>query len=260
LLLFSAWGIYALVRRRAFVILAILFLWPLHALIPLGFLARHVVPQVYYLPMILGAVGMAAALDLDSPPKEKAALLIASLLCCIYSWADHKPAFFSGSILVAAVFGISWILRPRLQSSGSGRLAPLLFLLSVGLILREPYPFPDYSSPLGRSSVELAVHYMETSLPARSNVLSTYPQPAVASGMVNVSTRTVPKDVAGARQLWVWLSARDIRAAYVNAHYKVDKEIISLMESGLGQYFDIGFTSDDKISRVYRLREKADIP
>ena len=36
LLFFSAWGVYTLIRKRAYLLLLILFLWPLHAVHPLG--------------------------------------------------------------------------------------------------------------------------------------------------------------------------------------------------------------------------------
>ncbi len=122
LLLFSAWGIYTLVRKRAFLILAILLAWPLHAAIPLGFLAKHVIPQTYYVPMILGSIGMAAALALDSSRINRAIFLLASIFICIFSGITHKPAFLYGSLLVAAIIGITWILRSRLLAAGSGSL------------------------------------------------------------------------------------------------------------------------------------------
>jgi hypothetical protein len=254
LLLFSARGIYALIHKRAFFILTILLLWPLHAGIPLGFLARHVVPQTYYLPMILGAIGMAAAFALDSRPIERALLLIVSTLSCLYSWVDHKPAFLYGSILVTAIFGITWLLRPRLQSSGNARLAPLMLLLIAGLILGGPYPFSQYS-PLGKSSAEIAVHYMENNLPVRTKVLVPFPLPAVATRMVDVTTNSIPKDIDAVQDLWTWLSERDIRAAYVDDCYQVNKDISALLESGLGQYFNIGFTSQDGFVRVFLVRD-----
>jgi hypothetical protein len=259
LLLFSVWGVYTLARKRAVGILAMLFLWPLHALIALGFLARHVVPQMYFLPMILSAVGIFAALDLDSPPREKAALLLGSLLVGGISWADHKPAFLFGCLLLIAVFGLAWILRPRLQASGGERLAPLLLLLIAGLILGVGYPFPDYNS-LGKSNEELAVHYIEGSLPARAKVLTSFPLPAVAARMVDVDTRTAPKDLEGAQELWAWFSEHDIRGVYVNTSFSADRNILAWLESGLGRYFDLGFTSADKKVRVFLVRDSAAIP
>ena len=254
LLLFSAWGIYTLIHKRAFSLLIILLLWPLHAGIPLAFLARHVIPQTYYLPMILGAIGMAAAFALDSRPIERALLLIVSTLSCLYSWVDHKPAFLYGSILVTAIFGITWLLRPRLLSSGNARLAPLILVFIAGLILRDPYPFPDYSA-LGKSSAEIAVHYMENNLPVRTKVLVPFPLPAVAARMVDVTTSSIPKDIDAVQDLWTWLSERDIRAAYVDDRYQINKDISALLESGLGQYFDIGFTSQDGFVRVFLVRD-----
>ena len=258
LLFFSAWGVYALIRKRAYTLMLILLLWPLHAGIPLGFLAKHVLPQTYYLPMILGSIGIASAFDLDLHTIERAALLILSALCCIYSWVDHKPAFLYGSILVAAIFGLTWLFRARWQSSGTVRLAPMMLLLMAGLILRDPYPFPDYAM-YGKSSEELAVHYMEKSLPLRTKVLAPFPLPAVAAKMVDVTMSSVPKDIDATRELWKWLTEKNIAAAYVDDHYPINKNIATLLESGLGQYFELGFKSKDRQVRVYLVKDKVEI-
>jgi hypothetical protein len=253
LLFFSAWGVYALARKCAFWILIILLAWPLHAVIPLGFLARHVVPQTYYLPIILSGIGMVAAFSRDSLPSERRILMLGLLLLCVYSLVDHKPAFLYGGILVAAVLGITWILRQRWLAGENGRLVPLMLMLAAGLILRDPYPFPNYSG-LGSSSEESAVHYMESNLPERSRVLVPFPQPAVAARMVDVTTQTVPGSVNGAGDLWSWLTARGIQAAYIDHRYQIDEQVSAWLESGLGQYFASGFTSADQSVHVYLVR------
>jgi len=256
LLCFSAWGVYALIRKRAYLLLFILLLWPLHAGIPLGFLAKHVIPQTYYLPMILGSIGIASAFDLDLHTVERAVLLVFSALCCVYSLVDHKPAFLYGSILVTVILVLTWLFHSRWQASGTVRLAPMLLLLLAGLILRAPYPFPDYSI-YGKSSEELAVHYMEKSLPVRTKVLVPFPIPAVAAKMVDVTTDSVPRNVDAAQELWKWLTEKDIAAAYVDARYPVDKNITDLFETGLGQYFELGFKSQDRQVRVYLVKDSA---
>jgi hypothetical protein len=254
LLLFSAWGVYTLVRKRAYSLLLILFLWPLHAAIPLGFLAKHVIPQTYYLPMILASIGIASAFDLDLDSLERAVLLVLAAMCCIYSWIDHKPAFLYGSILVTVIFCLAWLFRSRWQSSGVVRLAPMLLLLMAGLILRDSYSFPQYS-PYGKSSEELAVHYMQKSLPERTKVLVLFPLPAVAAKMVDVTMSSAPKHIDATRDLWKWLTENNIDAAYVDNHYPVDKNKTTLLESGLGEYFKLGFKSDDQQVRVYLVND-----
>jgi hypothetical protein len=128
-----------------------------------------------------------------------------------------------------------------------------MLLFIAGLILRDPYPFPDYS-PLGKSSAEIAVHYMENNLPVRTKLVP-FPLPAVAARMVDVTTSSIPKDIDAVQDLWTWLSERDIRAAYVDDRYQVNKDISALLESGLGQYFNIGFTSQDGFVRVFLVRD-----
>ena len=189
-------------------------------------------------------------------PFERAVLLVLSALCCIYSLVDHKPAFLYGSILVTAIFVFTWLFRSRWQSSGTVRLAPMLLLLLAGLILREPYPFPDYTM-YGKSSEELAVHYLEKSLPVRTKILVPFPLPAVAAKMVDITTSSVPKNIDAAQDLWKWLTEKDVGAAYVDDLYPVNKNVAVLLESGLGQYFELGFKSKDRQVRVYLVKDKA---
>jgi 4-amino-4-deoxy-L-arabinose transferase-like glycosyltransferase len=255
LLLFSALGVYALIRKRAYALLLILFLWPLHAAIPLGFLAKHVIPQTYYLPMILASIGIASAFDLDVTSLERAVLLILSVLFCLYSWIDHKPAFLIGSLLITVIYSLAWLFRARWGSSETVRLAPMLLLLSAGLILRGSYPFPQYTT-LGKSSAELGVQYLEQNLAVRTNVLVPFPLPAVAAKMVDITTSSVPKNINTSQELWKWLTEKKVGAAYVDDQYPIDKNITDLLGSGVGQYFELGFVSKDKQVRVYRVKDK----
>ncbi len=259
LLLFSVWGLYTLIRKRAYTLVMILLIWPLHAAIPLGFLAKHVIPQTYYLPMLLGAIGIAAAFSKEALPFERGILFAGSALVGLFSWVDHKPAFLFGMILVTAILAIAWLLRVAGQASGNANLTPVMLLLLAGLILRGPYSFLGYS-PLGKSGEEQAVYSMEKSLPLRTKILVPFPLPAVAAKMVDVTMSDVPKNIKTAGDLWQWLKDKNIGAAYVDDRYPVSPSIAALLEAGSGTYFKHGYESEDKKVRIYLVKEKADNP
>jgi hypothetical protein len=254
LLWFSAWGLYALIRKRAYTLIMVLLIWPLHAAIPLGFLAKHVIPQTYYLPMLLCAIGIAAAFSQEARSFERGILFAGSMLVAAYSWIDHKPAFLFGMILVIAILAIAWLLRKAGQASGNAGLIPVLLILCAGLILRGPYTFLGYS-PLGKSGEELAVHSMQQNLPLRTKVLAPFPLPAVAAKMVDVTMSSVPRDIKTAGDLWQWFNDKNIGAAYVDDHYPVSPSIAVMLESGRGEYFEPVFQSTDKMVRVYRVKK-----
>ena len=93
LLIFAAWGVYALGRKKAFIPLAILLIWPIHALVSLGFLSLHIVPQVNYLPLLLGAIGISCDIWSRVPPTG--AICFLDHLCAHFATQlDHKETCF----------------------------------------------------------------------------------------------------------------------------------------------------------------------
>ena len=229
LALFSAWGLYALIKKRAVPLLGILLAWSLQAVISLGFLAQHFIPQTCYLPLVLGAIGLANAFDRNLSRVERAILPLASVLLFIYSLAGAKPAFLLGSLLLSAVFGLAWLLWPHLPSGGLSGQIPLLLLLAAGLILRDRYPFPNYPV-LGQSMEERAVHYMEQALPPLSKVLGPNPLPALAARMDDSGIGDLPEKLGSPQDLSMWLNQQGVRAVYLDSRYDKQADLPRLLE------------------------------
>ncbi|HKZ55956.1 MAG TPA: hypothetical protein VJ123_10780 [Anaerolineales bacterium] len=109
---------------------------------------------------------------------------------------------------------------------------------------------------MGKSIEERAVHYLQQELPYQTQILAPFALPAIASRMTYVDMESVPSEIASAKGLWEWLDQVDIRAIYVDRRYEVKSDVSPLVEGGLGQYFDVGFTADESTLRVYIPRPK----
>ena len=95
LLIFAGLGIVALIRRGAYGMLVISMIWALPSAHYSGFLSRHVLATVTYLPIVFASIGLTYAFRRDLPRSELTAYILAGLLLIGYSWIDDKPAFLA---------------------------------------------------------------------------------------------------------------------------------------------------------------------
>ena len=250
LLMFAAWGVFILFRRRAFIPLGISLFWVLHAVVPLGFLALHIVPQVSYLPFIFGAIGIAGAFDPNSSRVDRRLFLIFLLVLLLGSWAGGKPAFAVSFLLVGLAWGLSWFVQGLVKlPHPSGQLLVFL-MLAAGLILREPFHFPNYPV-LGQTSPEQAIHYLGQALPSQTRVLVSSPIQAIAAQMSYVQIFKAPDTITTVEQLSSWLKQEDVRAVYLDRNRRGRNEIFDLMETGFEAYFERAFVSEDQRIRIF---------
>jgi hypothetical protein len=253
LLPFVAWGVYALIRKKAFVPLIILLIWPIHALIALGFLALHIVPQVSYLPLLLGAIGIAWIFRRDFNPREQTVFLIASLLLLTFTIVIKKPAFTVAFVLLVFVLIIHWLLQTTWKPHSQVLQVSIFLLLAAGLILHEPFAFPNYPK-LGASSGEQAVHYLEQNLPTQSVILAPTPLVAVASRMAFLTTNDIPTSISTNEDFWNWLKQNNVSAIYLDKNRRGRNDIYDLFEQGYSPYFTPAFNSADNNVRVFTVK------
>lgn len=253
LLLFAGWGVIVLLRRKAIIPLVIVLVWMMHALVPLGFLALHIVPQVSYLLLLFSAIGIASVCDPGSGRRERSIFAALLLLSLLVSWLGGKPAFAVGFLLAAGALGVFWLVKQdRKVAPGYGQLLAFL-LLAVGLILREPFSFPNYPTP-GKTSSEQAVHYLAENLPAQTTVLVSSPIQAIAARMSYILIFDVPETVTTLESFSSWLQAEDVKAVYLDRSRRGRNELFDLLESGYDPYFEKVFTSEDHRIRIFLVK------
>lgn len=254
LLLFALWGAYVLVRRRATLILAIMFLWALQPLISLGFKPLHLVPQIGYIPLILGTIGISHSLGSEVSHGERRALLLFAMLFAAYAWVDKKPAFLMGGVVLAFALGLAWLLRPRMRVPADAEVLSLLLLLAAGLILRGSYPFPDFPV-IGESPEELAVHAMQARLPPRSRVLVPFPGPALAAGMKPISMPGRELEGMTADEFQEWMRSEDIHAIYLDRRHRPEPVLSQVIDAIWAKCLERGLASGEGTTRLFLAEE-----
>ena len=236
LLLFAFWGAYVLFRDSALSLLAIMFLWSLPPMTGLGLMALHLIPQVCYIPVVLGAVGIYDTVRLRVTHKQGITQFVVAIAFALYGLLDHKPAFLVGGIVLVAALGLAWLVRTRATTTEHARLSALMFFLAGGLILRGSYPFPNLPV-LGESPEEEAIYAVQQELPPSSRILVQFPGFAIAAGMQPVQVSQVPSDGMEVEDLEAWLVGEDIRAIYLDRRYGLDEVYEELIAGGGGEAF-----------------------
>jgi hypothetical protein len=209
LALFAAWGIFALVRRRGWQILAILAAWAAPSAVALAFLPRHVLLQTSFLIVILAAMGAGYVAEPGQPAARRWTAMASALALLLLGWVGNLPAILAAGFLVATCLILAWRLA-ILASPQVAHVAALLLLLTTGVLLRGEYPFPDFPTP-GVTAEEHAVHQMQQTFPPGAHIAVSVPLPALAAGMQPVDLDG-PQD---APSFGTWLAANSIDGVYI---------------------------------------------
>jgi hypothetical protein len=254
LLLFAALGVYALIRRGSMTILAIVLVWSLQSTISLAFLARHLVPQICYIPLVFGSIGMTYAFNAEASGAERTGYTLIALLLSLYGWIDDKFAFMTAGIILTSIFFVVNLFWKQIQVTRYPAAIPLLFLLGGGLILRGPYPFPNYPA-LGVSAEEKAIHYLQKNFPAGSTLAGPVPKFAIAARMNDFPLSQIP-DLGSSQELYQWLSDSRVYTVYAPSGYLNSTPSLKvLLDEGVGSYFDLVFTRDPGSIQIFILRD-----
>lgn len=250
LLLFAIWGAYVLVRKRGTLVLGIIFLWSLQPLISLGFLPLHLVPQIGYLPLVLGAIGISHALGPEVSDTQRLTHLLVAILLVVYGWLDAKLALLMGGLIMAFVLGLAWRIQLRTNTPRTGEVFSLMLLLAGALVLRGSYHFPDFPE-LGSSPEENAIHVMQSKLPPGSKVLISVPGPALAAGMKPVKFSEPGEEATTEDKLQTLLRDEDIRAIYIDRRYRMERPLSELLDSIWSNCLERGHAAGDGPIRLF---------
>lgn len=254
ILVFAALGVYALIRKGSVPLLAIVIAWSLQSTISLAFLARHLVPQIAYIPLVIGAIGVCYAFGSNPSSREKSGFILLALSLALFGWIDKKFAFMFAGIILTSVFWLTNVFWNRFRATQYPSLIPLLLLFAGGLILRGPYSFPNYPV-IGISAEEQAMHYLQENFPSGTTLAAPAPKYAIASKMKDYSLDNVP-DLGSAQELYSWLSDHQVDAVYAPSGFLVTNPYIkNLLDEGIGDYFDLAFTKDPGSIQIFKLRD-----
>jgi hypothetical protein len=253
LLIFAAFGGYVLLRKKSRMLLVILLFWGLHAAIHMGFLAIHIVPQVWFFLLILGAVGITSVFGFDLRAGERLIFLLINLFALGLSWFTHKPAFLFGFLMLVFVLIIDWLTQANKKIEYPIRQVPVLCLLAAGLILEGTFRFPNYPT-LGKTEEEQTVHYLQQDLAFQTMILVPTPLPALAAKMDYFIYSEIPPAITSIPEFYNWLKQEDVKLIYLDSRRRIQNGLYDLFETGYANYFERSFISEDENIRIFLVK------
>ncbi|MBG0787461.1 MAG: glycosyltransferase family 39 protein [Anaerolineaceae bacterium] len=242
----SLLGIVVLIQKKDKGLFALLLIWPLHALVALLFLPRHVVAQMSFVFIILAAIGMTDLIFRIYQRKWLLILLITSVGFVLVSGFLQAKALFSASLILACVLLLKMIVESgKIQGVNSPYL---VFALFVGclLFLSPGFEFP--ARPLGLTDVEKVVYRLQDDLPEKSAVLAPSPIVPVAARMVSVQ---LPYKISDGEGFLSYLVEQEVRAVYLDNNKPDRLAFISQMIIDYPENFELAYQSLDGAVRLY---------
>lgn len=234
LLVLSLVGLVGLIRQKRYFLALLLILWPAYLLSYFFTFFRE-----GYLLLPYSVVIVAAAFGIDylfckqRDWKGKVlwilGLLVSSIFFAVigFIWGLVSVAFLCGGIL------IEWLLERYAGNSVNTTALSLMVVLGLGLMIKEPYPFPSFSHISQRSQVR-AIVFLEGNLPPDSNLLTATPLPAVAARMMNIRPESIPGTVRSPEELYNWLRDHKVEAIFVDSLLKSDEVLWDLISNSIG--------------------------
>lgn len=234
-------GSWVLLQRKAYLLLLLLALWPLHlasafviTLVRVGHLQFP-----FYIVLALAALGLSTALE-DLAHRRRAAAWAAVLIgLSAASLVANKLAVFYGATVFLLALVVIWFAShrsvPHLTSSGWGVSATLLVLLAAGLVLHGDYPSPILLRPAQGPKIA-ALTYLVENLPPNTRIAAAVPGPIWMAKMtyMGLASTDVPVNKTPAEFL-EWLRIQNIRAVYVDTSlYNTNPAVWRLIEPQIG--------------------------
>jgi hypothetical protein len=253
ILAFAIVGAYSLLRTRKFRLLITLACWGLVPLVGLAFLPFHIMRHASGLIHIMSSVGITSALGGVRPNVERRVTWLAAVLLAAYGLADGKLALLVVGVVLAGAFLLMALGAVAAEANPAVGLRGPMLLLAAGLILHGSYPFPDYS-PIGTSTEEAVVHYLQSEFPPGALILESLPLPAIAAKMTDVPWSAAPEGLAAPVELHGWLESEGIQVVLVDEMDAPRPDLVALLEAELGSQFEIGHRSEGGRYRVFVLR------
>ncbi len=254
ILLFSAWGIFTLIKEKETLLLVILLTWPLHVLIVLVFFAGHFYHQIMYIFYLIPTIGICSFYGNKTNIYGKFTLLVVSVLTLVFSIIDQRQNLLIGSSLLGLSIVADILLGSRLLFNKSIRIIPVLLLLIIAISFRQPFSFPE--KVIGNSPLEKAVQYLEITLPEQSTVLAYVPIPAIAAKMKQIGFDGMKQFENDPEMFIGFIEENDIQAILLDGNYQPDTQVlVGNYINSYPSYFIHSFESEDGLIDIYLVRD-----
>jgi hypothetical protein len=216
LFLLAARGVVELVRRKEYLLIFILFLWPMHLVtgfIITLFRTGHL-QFPYYIVFALASIGLFAILSNLRSRYEITWVSFFLLGVCVYGVLDNKLAIFYGAVILMVSL---WILY-LYQGQNGKQVKPFMFLLLLcaGIIVRGEFPSPKLRV-LGSDPKEQVVVFMMETFSPETTVAAAIPG-VVQAAKLNCAVLASGDVPLGrtSQEFLQWLRDQGVDAIYVD--------------------------------------------
>ncbi|WP_322807117.1 hypothetical protein [Thermanaerothrix sp.] len=246
-LILAVAGAITFLRNYPFSVLAVVLLWGLQPFVALGFLALHIVPQISYLILILTAAGVTSLVAGLAIERK---IIIASLIGIgMVGLLGPRPVLLSVSLVSGGALILGWLMA--VQHIGIQKAISWSFFIAA-LILRPPYQDLFLYPPIGTTSEEQAVHYIQQNFPPHSTIAVATPRLAIAARVNDVGLESFSHEVvSSAETLRVYLIKEKISAVVYTPAATPFPIIFGTIEQNLDSRFKRVFYSDDLSVQIY---------
>ena len=231
-------GTVALIRKKQYLLLAILVLWPMHLVtgfVITLFRSGHL-QFPFYVVFVLGSIGLTATISNLRSQWERLAITTVLLGFSVYGLLDNKLAIFYGAALTLAAI---WIIIFSRKRGYPTKLEAFLVVFAVGIIVRGGFPSPKLPV-LGIDPKEQAVVFLSETFQQGTFVGAGSPGVVWASKMnyAGLNASDVPVN-RSSEEFIDWMRDRGIKIIYVDhSLYNSAPRVWELIEPQIGLSLD----------------------
>ncbi|HEX9870856.1 MAG TPA: hypothetical protein VGC99_20135 [Candidatus Tectomicrobia bacterium] len=219
LFLLALGGAIELARAKRIAVLVVMIAWPMHLLVYfLTFFREGYLLMAFPVVIALASVGLVTTWVRIVSTRSRAIWSIFLVLLIAYSAVTSKPTIFASLSIFLGGLWLIWLARDHLDQPPMVGAVCALIALSMGIVLRRSYPFPNFYK-LGSAPEERAVLFMGKNLRPGSVVGTVMPLPAVAARMFDTE---IP-DLRTAGDLLDWVDRENVSAIYVDGVLRTQK-------------------------------------
>jgi hypothetical protein len=245
---FAARGIIDLVKRKSFMLLAILLLWAAYCVlyVLLCFQPAHLL--IPFLSLFsLASIGISAFSGNLSSKRERylwsAGLLVLAIAAAARGIVPNGP--LTAILILFLGLWLIWLLTDRLRGGQTMRIIACLMLLSLGLIFRYGIPQAKARS-LGSSADEQAVAYLSTHFEREARIAAWGPGNVWNARMNHVEMARDLRSLKSAQDVLEWMTRERVEAIYVDDYLrKFEPEAWETLQKQIGNGLSVAFDSGE---------------
>lgn len=250
---FAARGVIDLIKRRSFMPLATLVLWPAYCVlyVLLNSQPSHVL--IPFLPVFaLASVGISAFLvNLDTRRERYLwsavflALAIAALGRCT---VPNGP--LAATLIILLGFALIWLVMDRYRGVPTRRTIGCFILLSLGLTLRFAIPNSG-ARMLGSDPDEQATLYLRTHFASGTRIGAWGPGKIWSAKMDPVTMTRDLRYMKSAQDLSEWMARERVEAIYVDDFLReFEPALWDIIQKQIGDGLAVAFESGERAVQI----------